>query len=275
MTATKRTPKQRFCKWCQCEITGTIRTSRYCGQECRRKAALRRHSDHAWSKHQNRVCEICGGAMGPKRSPKSVVCSKGCAAIRHSAVRLDLPRCVAANCSNPIQGRRGAYGGMCASHAWRLKNGKELDTPIQSWASGICGFEACGRKSRNMGLCPSHYKMANQGIPLRTINTKSNGGLGWVPEGTKHAMHAGYIRVKTSDGWQREHTMVMEQALGRPLLPHENVHHKNGDRADNRLDNLELWNRSQPFGQRAIDKLAWAREIIELYGPIEGQLRLL
>lgn len=75
----------------------------------------------------------------------------------------------------------------------------------------------------------------------------------------------GHPSAAPSNGCILEHRLVMEQHLGRRLLPHENVHHKNGQRDDNRIDNLELWSTSQPSGQRVEDKLAWAEAFVAEY----------
>ena len=83
----------------------------------------------------------------------------------------------------------------------------------------------------------------------------------------------GYVRLYTPDDpranmgrYMKEHILVMEAHLGRLLVPGEEIHHRNGVRSDNRLENLELWVTSQPAGQRPEDLVAWAKEILERYG---------
>lgn len=109
-------------------------------------------------------------------------------------------------------------------------------------------------------LCNKHYKrLERNGHPLR-VRRK-----GYTIDSF------GYKRIKDPTGFTKayimEHRFIMEQYLGRKLTEYENVHHLNGDRLDNRIENLELWNTRQPRGQRIQDKIEYAIEILKLYQP--------
>jgi hypothetical protein len=108
-------------------------------------------------------------------------------------------------------------------------------------------------------LCNTHYQRAQR-----------CGDENYVPQiapkGTGFINKAGYRIILDGNGGKiKEHRLVMEQHLGRKLLSHENVHHKNGNKSDNRLENLELWSTKQPQGKRIEDLIFYAKEILSLY----------
>ena len=129
-----------------------------------------------------------------------------------------------------------------------------------------CEAQPCDRP-RVGKYCEAHKnRLLKTGVIGGTFLATGPKGLGGFHTDKKGYVNYSVVKagVKTRSS---QHRMNMETHLGRKLLPGENVHHVNGVRSDNRLENLELWSTSQPPGQRVSDKIKWCREFLKTYAP--------
>ena len=83
-----------------------------------------------------------------------------------------------------------------------------------------------------------YWKTVSEAIKKRGgyPNQRKGTSKGWLHKQT------GYIVMVHPETGKKilQHRYIVERAIGRPLKKHEVVHHKNGAKTDNRIDNLSL-----------------------------------
>lgn len=200
------------------------------------------------------VCPVCGDhftwAPKPGRAGRPpVTCGDECRSTRSK------------------QKARDRYAEALAAQRRRRSRGSP-------YLAVSCDVQGCARLAYAKNMCDLHYNR------LRTTGEVGPPGPKKRPIGSTWTdPRTGYVYVKPRGGRRRlQHRLVLEQVLGRPLERWENVHHVNGVRADNRPENLELWVKPQPAGQRADQLADWVvehyPELVESALAKRTQLRL-
>lgn len=137
-----------------------------------------------------------------------------------------------------------------------------------SWSRAVTDIRQSIKKGAFSGMCHSCSAKAPKNYNTGKKSANWKGGV------IRHI--DGYLRKRqpnhpnANNGYVLEHRLVMEKHLGRHLLPKETVHHKNGKKDDNRIENLELWGCNHGTGSRYED---WSnREIEQLIDHLQTVL---
>jgi HNH endonuclease len=129
-----------------------------------------------------------------------------------------------------------------------------------------CSVDGCIRTTINGEMCSMHTARLSQDGDVGTPGAKVNVGSG--ENITAHGYRRVYVPghpTAAAYGWAYEHRMVAYDAWGDVVLGMQ-VHHKNHDRLDNRLENLELMTQADHMAAHGMKNRKVERgQVVEMY----------
>ncbi len=205
---------------------------------------------------RSRRCPICKKRF-LSANPRVRTCSHACGAKSMHMVR---PVTTLLATNDLLNSDNSRYNRDANGQWWYKPEGKKDHPRTRAY---VAECEQCNRSFLTNIFHHKKQQHCSRACGLRAFcaanPTRYHGQKGNNWKGGKQVDRKGYVlvwcdnhpsRAKTKKPYVFEHRLVMEKVLGRYLESHEQVHHKNGIRDDNRPENLELWVKQQPSGSR-------------------------
>ena len=309
--ALKRTKRTYECALPACKVTvertpASVHGDVYCSRRC---FGLGTRT----AERSTVTCGGCGGTfeVTAQRAGRAeqLFCSQEC---RKTAARVDLP---CTGCGRAVWRYRSQFPSMADGQAPRVFCGECRDSGvgfkprkgttkpcancgepvyrrpseaddgarycgIPCKAGAMRGEEHVPRTERPCAVCGNIMRLTPEKVreDVQTCSRECADASKRRKPGERYVdKRNGYVVITSPDGRSMmEHRYVMEQVIGRPMLPSETAHHLTGGfagRSDNSPGNLELWTGRHPSGHRIEDVIAYCREMLAVYGDHGEQAR--
>lgn len=121
---------------------------------------------------------------------------------------------------------------------WRSKLSKDL---VEKHGSPMDRGNARINSSNTYKKKYANGEMEHMKEVWKKRDWKKENNPRWVPVGTIKEAYRGYKKIKVAENcWKLHHHYIMEKEIGREIKEYEVVHHINGKKGDNRIENLQL-----------------------------------
>ncbi len=225
MNKEQRKQTVHICKWCKGEfLARSDSPTKYCCKECRREGTKKPPTFH---KH---ICKYCGNEFSDKLL-RTMYCSKEC---RNLAKVKNIKVCPICNKTFHAKRKKMVF---CSPGCANEFHTKKIAVSCENCGKELLRIPALVKKNKHH-FCNQKCRDSWLAEHSELKGVLTGGGI-------YHHGHGYIFLYQSSRKYKAEHRLVMEQHLGRELSSDEIVHHKDGDKTNNDISNLEIVTRSE------------------------------